>query len=355
VHTGAKAAQATRALGAQAFTVGNEIAFGIGQFKPTVPTGKKLLAHELAHVVQQKRQADFLPTLQMRRRRRRQRSKRIMGWKHLSGNIYQATMDKANLRRLAYAISGNMANWVCIKPKKMKKPSSPHSNYLYNVKTNDTFDVSRLTSTSGAKLSLALFSEPILSQWANDWFNAKYEADPKGRIEGVANQGGQIQKLLLVGHPLIVHWIRSGRQAPTTSRQIGNFSLKGLDPNKPSPNYRRASSGAFPSRCLFTRNARVIVVGCSSRKFAASFAKIYLRRGSRIAGTKMDLFVNWTTSTAPTIVGQPPIQSYGKWRTCFARYNQKRKTYRCVSNPYRKASKFFKAGSRYWGYIWGRL
>lgn len=52
VHTGVKAAEATRAVNAVAFTVGRDIVFGAGQFPSATEDGRRLLAHELAHVVQ---------------------------------------------------------------------------------------------------------------------------------------------------------------------------------------------------------------------------------------------------------------------------------------------------------------
>jgi hypothetical protein len=53
VHTGQAAAHAARDLDALAYTFGNHIVFGEGQFAPQTPSGRTLLAHELAHVVQQ--------------------------------------------------------------------------------------------------------------------------------------------------------------------------------------------------------------------------------------------------------------------------------------------------------------
>ncbi|MER5432369.1 DUF4157 domain-containing protein [Streptomyces sp. NPDC002588] len=53
VHTGAEAGEAARSLGARAYTVGTDIVFGAGQYAPSTPVGRYLLAHELAHVVQQ--------------------------------------------------------------------------------------------------------------------------------------------------------------------------------------------------------------------------------------------------------------------------------------------------------------
>ncbi len=53
VHTDAGAAASARALGARAFTRGNDIVFGSAEYRPHTPPGLRLLAHELAHVVQQ--------------------------------------------------------------------------------------------------------------------------------------------------------------------------------------------------------------------------------------------------------------------------------------------------------------
>ena len=52
VHVGPEAERSAREIGAAAFAVGNDIAFGAGQFRPTTPAGRQLIAHELAHVVQ---------------------------------------------------------------------------------------------------------------------------------------------------------------------------------------------------------------------------------------------------------------------------------------------------------------
>jgi len=57
VHTGPRADESTRAVNALAYTVGPDIAFGDGQYAPETANGQKLLAHELAHVVQQQQGA----------------------------------------------------------------------------------------------------------------------------------------------------------------------------------------------------------------------------------------------------------------------------------------------------------
>jgi hypothetical protein len=53
VHTDARADTLSRALGARAFATGSDLFFRSGEFAPSSPGGRKLLAHELTHVVQQ--------------------------------------------------------------------------------------------------------------------------------------------------------------------------------------------------------------------------------------------------------------------------------------------------------------
>ncbi len=53
LHTDAAAAESAEAIHARAFTLGNDIVFGPGQYVPGSQATHSLLAHELAHVVQQ--------------------------------------------------------------------------------------------------------------------------------------------------------------------------------------------------------------------------------------------------------------------------------------------------------------
>lgn len=53
VHTDARAADSARRVNALAYTVGNNVVFGSGQYSPRTDSGKRLIAHELAHTVQQ--------------------------------------------------------------------------------------------------------------------------------------------------------------------------------------------------------------------------------------------------------------------------------------------------------------
>jgi hypothetical protein len=53
VHADSQAEDAARAVQARAYTLGSHIVFGSGQYAPFTAAGKRLLAHELTHVLQQ--------------------------------------------------------------------------------------------------------------------------------------------------------------------------------------------------------------------------------------------------------------------------------------------------------------
>ena len=53
VHSGANAEQSAREVSANAYTVGHDMVFGTGRFTPGTHEGRRLIAHELTHVVQQ--------------------------------------------------------------------------------------------------------------------------------------------------------------------------------------------------------------------------------------------------------------------------------------------------------------
>lgn len=53
LHTHALAAESAAAVGARAYTVGPDVVFAAGEYAPDTDAGRRLIAHELAHVVQQ--------------------------------------------------------------------------------------------------------------------------------------------------------------------------------------------------------------------------------------------------------------------------------------------------------------
>jgi phage-related protein len=67
IHTDERAAGLNERLHAHAFTVGEHIAFNAGRFRPEHPAGRFLLAHELAHVAQQRGDAGRVEAAPVRR------------------------------------------------------------------------------------------------------------------------------------------------------------------------------------------------------------------------------------------------------------------------------------------------
>ena len=55
IHTGSKANDSARSINAEAYTIGRDIVFSQGAYRPETPGGQRLLAHELTHVMQKDR------------------------------------------------------------------------------------------------------------------------------------------------------------------------------------------------------------------------------------------------------------------------------------------------------------
>jgi hypothetical protein len=64
IHTDGQAARSAAAVHARAYTVGRDVVFGAGQYDPGGETGRHLLAHELAHTLQQGGGARRAPFIQ---------------------------------------------------------------------------------------------------------------------------------------------------------------------------------------------------------------------------------------------------------------------------------------------------
>jgi Domain of unknown function (DUF4157) len=64
IHTDKHAAQSARSMGAEAYAAGNHTVFAADGYAPSLIGGKRLLAHELAHVVQQSSGALAAPMVQ---------------------------------------------------------------------------------------------------------------------------------------------------------------------------------------------------------------------------------------------------------------------------------------------------
>lgn len=58
IHTDRRAASLAESIGARGFTLGQDVVFGEGQYQPDSKEGRRLIAHELTHTIQQGREPD---------------------------------------------------------------------------------------------------------------------------------------------------------------------------------------------------------------------------------------------------------------------------------------------------------
>lgn len=80
IHTNERAADIARILNAQALTLGSDIVLAKDQYQPATAVGKNLLAHELAHVLQQRQEPSvFGPSHNLVQMRESKRFPRIRG------------------------------------------------------------------------------------------------------------------------------------------------------------------------------------------------------------------------------------------------------------------------------------
>lgn len=99
LHTDAKAAESARSVNALAFTVGNQIAFGAGRYDPASLEGRKLLAHELTHTVQQTRSGVNANSSQPHAEAEAERNSAQMvsgSTTRVAGQVAPGTMQKAD-------------------------------------------------------------------------------------------------------------------------------------------------------------------------------------------------------------------------------------------------------------------
>jgi hypothetical protein len=88
VHTDTHAAETAEWLNAVAYTVGRDIFFGAGKYNPQSTEGKRLLAHELTHVVQQ----DFHPVADTRKPRGISISNPLDGFEREANRMAESVM-----------------------------------------------------------------------------------------------------------------------------------------------------------------------------------------------------------------------------------------------------------------------
>jgi hypothetical protein len=125
VHSDSQAAQSAWDVAARAYTVGNDVVFGAGQYAPGTEAGRGLLAHELTHVVQQGN-----------------------GQLHLSRALFEVGSAKVNIdyRNIVYTLVDQYQN----------KIESSYASYTGNPASDIQADIAKLSVKQREWLCFAL-------------------------------------------------------------------------------------------------------------------------------------------------------------------------------------------------------
>jgi peptidoglycan hydrolase-like protein with peptidoglycan-binding domain len=149
VHTDGRAAESARAVNALAYTVGRDVVFGVGQYAPGTSEGKRLLAHELAHVVQQydrpslQRRLEIGPT--------NDHYEQEADW--VSGQVMQGSM-----------ISGLLPASVSYIQRQAAKHNLTATRFIGNAILEEVYDGKRLLRNGDSGVAVRLIQESLIAQ-----------------------------------------------------------------------------------------------------------------------------------------------------------------------------------------------
>ncbi len=167
VHDNSQAAESAQTVNALAYTVEQDVAFGAGQYAPGTTEGRKLLAHELTHVVQQEGTGDRPQFPEA-------------GTKTNTTDISEAATELKSTKAMAEGSSSGTAS-------PLQPLASPADA---PAKATSTNALSNSANSTGAPQNPASTSETISSP------EAKAEAEPVARntakSDGVVVSGGSI-------------------------------------------------------------------------------------------------------------------------------------------------------------------
>jgi hypothetical protein len=158
VHKDQSTARFAQSINARAFTLGNHIGFGSGQFNPQSRQGKELLAHELVHVVQQ-------------------------------GKAGQKSLDRAE-KDEAENYDGKLSA-ILLTAKKFVTVNGETVTFLKTKKEDRRYTIGRLVNYKNqTAIAVSQSSKPVQefeksSEWAKE-ISAKDEAERNDLIDNLA-------------------------------------------------------------------------------------------------------------------------------------------------------------------------
>ncbi len=224
VHTDARAAASARSVNAIALTVGRDVVFGVGQYAPDTETGRRLLAHELTHVVQQREG-------QISKQKTNRQSPRLGKPEMNSGGV--PVLCIAVQRRTKTAASRAATRYI----------------RLIDVRFTSTKDIpSLLWSIIGKGMRASFPGLSKRTDFTFDYGEAKAKYSDKS-VETFDVSGGAIKKRRFKTH-------RTGRRKFASVFRMGG------------PNYVSSKGDPMPHASFFYRGQAFH--GCGARTYLAS-------------------------------------------------------------------------------------
>ena len=136
IHTGSESVQMNRELNAQAFTHGHDIYFGAGKYNPSSGEGKRLLAHELTHVVQQTGGQRLSAKKETVVNEKKYQNQQIKGKPFVKDNLDSHLVDANDVRQGSlgdcYLLAG-MASVARANPQAIQRLIRDRGNGIYDV------------------------------------------------------------------------------------------------------------------------------------------------------------------------------------------------------------------------------
>jgi Domain of unknown function (DUF4157) len=325
VYSDDHAGRGAQSLHAKAFTVGQDIAFAPGRYEPNTPQGQRLLAHELAHTVQQRGASTFpnTSTHSLEVSRPSDAHERNANAMVSSLGHGRAAMPAAHSSGLAIQCEDASEPEIGYS----LDPSDPNAHV--NMPVGDG-TASAVVDTSGAGLNLQM---PDLSAQAGyDWQNGpyaqgQYQLDPARSIGAQADSGGasayiQTPEFQLNGG------VTDGYQTPYVNGQgqvgpvSGNFNYTpetGLDANAqvywPDGSLKVGTSGASLEQrfgavdtSLSTDYERLEAQARLNAAIAGQPVNLTGQAGMGLDGTKPNVGIQ---ATAPNLLGLPISPTVG--------------------------------------------
>lgn len=139
IHTNSNAVESTKTLNARAYTLGQDIVFGEGQYTPHTNQGRHLLAHELTHVVQQGKASTVKPKSKVQESH--------------SNNILQQQGQKVQRHEDAIAVSNSPTSSVQRFPEWLNFSSDKCTSERWNCRAAWLTLAAVLAATAAALIS----------------------------------------------------------------------------------------------------------------------------------------------------------------------------------------------------------